>query len=297
VREQLESIAAQTLPPAELVVCDDGSTDGTIAAIEAFAASAAIPVRLHRNEARLGAARNFMQAIALCEGDLIALADQDDVWLPQKVERLQAAMRGGVAYAFCDASIIDEQGRPAGKRTLLEGRFSLTTIASKYEKQREVELMMKRDFIYGTTLMLHARVRDILLPIPDGWSHDTWTVNVLACLGYRGAPVLEPLVRYRQHGVQASGGLTDPKPVRYPDRVEALEELWAHVVAKGGELNRPPSQAVLAIIEEKLRYLNALVRMEVEPFYIRPLYAAREIASGRWSRYSPRRIAIAKRRS
>src|SRR4029079_17285220 len=92
--EQLRSIAAQTRPPDELIVCDDRSTDETAQVIEAFAATAPFPVRLVRNEERLGSTRNFERAVSLCDGSLIALADQDDSWHPEKLARLQATAEG-----------------------------------------------------------------------------------------------------------------------------------------------------------------------------------------------------------
>src|SRR5882762_9087557 len=85
LREQLDSIAAQTRPPSELIVCDDNSLDETREIVAGFAASAPFPVRLGVNEQNLGSIRNFERAIKLCEGDLIALSDQDDVWLPEKL--------------------------------------------------------------------------------------------------------------------------------------------------------------------------------------------------------------------
>src|SRR5258706_6945784 len=83
--DQLESIAAQSRLPDELVVRDDASVDDTPAVIQAFAARAPFPVRFERNADRLGSTRNFDGAIAACTGDLIALSDQDDVWHQDKV--------------------------------------------------------------------------------------------------------------------------------------------------------------------------------------------------------------------
>jgi glycosyltransferase involved in cell wall biosynthesis len=300
IYEQLASIGAQTLAPYEIVICDDGSSDDTLRIIQQFKSRSPLPVHLHRNDERLGAAQNFARAIALCEGELIALADQDDVWLPEKLARLSGAMPGGAPYAFCDATVIDAAGAPSGHRslasrmrgardrTLLERRFPLRAIADAFEQRREVALMMKRDFIYGTTLMFRAPLRESIMPIPGGYSHDTWIVNVLACLSYHGVPVLEPLVRYRRHDQQASGGLAAPVPVAYEDRVAALEELYAHVVATADRIGRRPDAHALALIDEKLVYLRALVQMPFEPLWRRPLIAAGEVASGRWRRYTPR---------
>jgi glycosyltransferase involved in cell wall biosynthesis len=86
----LNSIARQTLLPAELVVCDDASTDGTIPLLENFSRTAPFPVRIHRNPTRLGVLDNFHQAFALCTGDFIAYCDQDDVWATDKIAKCQS---------------------------------------------------------------------------------------------------------------------------------------------------------------------------------------------------------------
>lgn len=85
IKEQLDSFARQTLLPAELVACDDGSTDGTFEILSQFAKEAPFPVRVYRNEARLGYRDNFLHALELCSGDLVAFSDQDDIWLPEKL--------------------------------------------------------------------------------------------------------------------------------------------------------------------------------------------------------------------
>jgi glycosyltransferase involved in cell wall biosynthesis len=86
IREQLDSLASQTLLPCELVVTDDGSSDETLKIVEDFAATAAFDVKTYRNEKRLGFADNFLKAASLCKGELIAFCDQDDRWEPAKLD-------------------------------------------------------------------------------------------------------------------------------------------------------------------------------------------------------------------
>jgi glycosyltransferase involved in cell wall biosynthesis len=87
IREQLDSLANQTLLPKELIVCDDGSVDQTLEIVEQWSKTAApFPVYIFRNKKRLGFADNFLQAASRCTGDLIAFCDQDDVWLSEKLQ-------------------------------------------------------------------------------------------------------------------------------------------------------------------------------------------------------------------
>src|SRR5882757_11091931 len=90
IRQQLDSFAAQTMLPSELIVTDDGSSDNTLEIIAEFVATAPFPVRVERNEKNLGYRANFMKAASLCKGDLISFSDQDDIWLPQKLEKCAA---------------------------------------------------------------------------------------------------------------------------------------------------------------------------------------------------------------
>jgi len=108
---QLQSLAAQSHLPFELVVTDDQSSDDTVRIIESFAASAPFPVRIHVNDARLGWRANFVKAVGLCQGDLISLCDQDDVWYPDKLATVTAAFTDpSVLLVYHNADLIDEQG-------------------------------------------------------------------------------------------------------------------------------------------------------------------------------------------
>jgi glycosyltransferase involved in cell wall biosynthesis len=117
IREQLESLAAQTLRPCELVVSDDGSTDRTLEIVGEFAARAPFPVRVQRNAQRLGPSENFLQAARRAAGEWIAFCDQDDVWLPQKLARIAEIVEANpkVIFAAHRATLIDEHGNPGAE--------------------------------------------------------------------------------------------------------------------------------------------------------------------------------------
>ena len=71
LREQLESILEQTLPPDEIIICDDGSTDATIKILEEFRRKSFTSVKVYCNKENLGVSKNFEKAISLCSGDII----------------------------------------------------------------------------------------------------------------------------------------------------------------------------------------------------------------------------------
>lgn len=116
LQQQLDSLAGQRVRPAELVACDDCSSDGTVAILEGFAAEAPFPVRIVRNEANLGFTANLIGAAERCEGPLIAFCDQDDVWLEDKIERCaQFFADHPVRLLLHAAQPVDENLRPIGK--------------------------------------------------------------------------------------------------------------------------------------------------------------------------------------
>src|SRR5688572_4379256 len=88
--QQLESLARQTLAPFELIVSDDDSSDATMKIVAAFARTAKFPVKLKVNSPALGFRDNFIAATQLAAGDWVAFCDQDDIWHPEKLERVAA---------------------------------------------------------------------------------------------------------------------------------------------------------------------------------------------------------------
>src|SRR5688500_9557164 len=92
VTAKLGRLVGQTLPPTEMVICDDCSTDDTVARIKSFTEEHPHLIRFYQNSQRLGFVANFERAISFCCGDLIALSDQDDVWLPTKLEKIVMAL-------------------------------------------------------------------------------------------------------------------------------------------------------------------------------------------------------------
>jgi glycosyltransferase involved in cell wall biosynthesis len=154
ISEQLASLARQTLRPHELVVRDDASTDRTLEIVKDFSRSAPFPVLVARNDVNTGFTLNFLQAAARCSGELLAFCDQDDVWMPRKLERCVEIFRDEeIALMIHSAEVIDEAG------TALRRRHPLISRSGKRSGRSKPPL---RVLPPGFAMVLRRRVFDEL---------------------------------------------------------------------------------------------------------------------------------------
>jgi hypothetical protein len=211
---QLESISAQTRLPSELVVTDDGSTDGSLLVVQSFAKTAPFPVRVFRNPENLGSTPSFSATLGQCRSPLIALCDQDDVWLPSKLATLAAALERDpeAGYAFSNAQLVNESLEPLSLTMWDTVGFGSTT-ARTFVGNRQIELLLERTIVTGATMMIRASGLNLCQPIPDHAVHDFWIALVLSALGAHGVPIPEPLILYRQHPDQQIGVARSSRPV------------------------------------------------------------------------------------
>ena len=200
--EQLRSILGQTVVPDEILVCDDSPDDASCRIAEKFDR-----VRILRNSPPLGVARNFARGIAEAKGDLLFLADQDDVWLPDRVERMTAAL-GDAGGVFCNSALVDENLRPLGRDHWTMRGFppaELAELRHGPSAERMRELFLRRVLPAGHDMMFRAALREKILPMPDlSACHDSWIGLVVAYSG--GWAVCDAeLTLFRQHGDNLSG--------------------------------------------------------------------------------------------
>jgi len=291
--EQLESIAAQSRLPEELVVCDDQSADATVNIVRQFAARAPFEVQLCQNDGRLGAAANFAKAIGLCRGRLILLADQDDVWLPEKVHRIDCALSEtpAAAFAMSDAALVDPERRPLRCRLWKMLRFS-PRLQRQASRGRAFDVLLRRNVVTGATLAFRAEYRELLLPIPPGWVHDAWIGLLLSAVA-RCALIPQPLIEYRQHASQQIGenrssfyqqylrGRRQTGPV-----LETIADNYAAAQKRLMQFqDRLPDAAVLAALQAKVDHYRAKVSMRRASACRLPIIA-RELLRRHYSRYS-----------
>jgi glycosyltransferase involved in cell wall biosynthesis len=202
VAEQVRSILAQSVPPRQIVLSDDASTDETVAIVARAVAEHGSSVELVvlRNSPALGVTANFEQAVRACTGEFVSLSDQDDVWLPERLERLLDAFEADTSLTllFSDARLVDGDGRPLPDSLFDSIRF---TPGEQFEVHdgRALDTLLRRNVVTGATVLFRRSLLDDALPFPASWVHDEWLAVIAAITG-RVDFLAAQLVDYRQHG-------------------------------------------------------------------------------------------------
>lgn len=232
--QQLRSLVAQTRQPDEVIISDDGSTDGTLNIVEKFSKSAPVEVHVLRNQKNLGYAGNFSRALEAATGDLVFLSDQDDIWFPNKLERLESFANKNPAaqLIMCDAALTDEELKPVG--------------LTKIEQIRYAGLPMSF-FVMGCCAAIRREFLDLTLPIPARYpAHDTWLVCIAD--GLKAKAILEePLQYYRRHGDNESKFIANElRPIT------RTYLLWRDLISKMRKRNTSVHDYIDEIEREKL---------------------------------------------
>lgn len=208
IQEQLESILNQKILPDELIICDDGSKDATPQIVEAFSKRAPFPVRFYQNEINLNINKNFEKALGLCSGDLIFLCDQDDVWLPVKIEFVTNWMEEhpGIEAVFTDAILTDQYLNPLAES--LWKRIHFKPFSSHYWQDGSAfNMLVDKNFVTGATMCIRRSLYKKAIPFPETdlyLLHDRW----LAFIATRDQTLnfLDYMpMYYRQHAQQTAG--------------------------------------------------------------------------------------------
>jgi glycosyltransferase involved in cell wall biosynthesis len=205
LREQLDSLLRQTHDNWVLYWRDDGSGDGTIAVLQEFGQRAGQGrcVRLAEPPGHLGATGNFLALLrsvsdTLAERDVVAFADQDDVWLPHKLERGVAALRSAPR---------DEPILYCARQILVDKDLQSLGTSNPLARPTGFPAALTQNVATGCTVMLNRpAARLVAASRPStGTLHDWWAYLLVTAAGGRLIQDAEPVVLYRQHAANLVG--------------------------------------------------------------------------------------------
>lgn len=197
LREQLESLEAQTYPNLRLYVRDDCSPTVPFEEIKKCVAACvkSFPYEVMRNEKNLGSNGTFERLTQEAEGAYFAYCDQDDVWLPEKLTVLQEEMeRSGAQMVCSDMYIIDGDGEQIAD--------SITRVRRRHRFRSGDNLaagLLVSNFATGCTTLVRAETAKAAAPFCPYMVHD----HYLALFAAEKGGILslpESLIRYRTHG-------------------------------------------------------------------------------------------------
>ena len=198
--EQLESILVQLGPSDEVVVVDDASTDGTV---EWLRTHPDPRVQVEVNPRNCGHVATFMKALSLVHGEVVFLSDQDDVWLPGRVDAMQAAL----AHAHVVATNFVEFGDVKGaKLPPLQAWDSGRGVVNV------LGIFLGRRAYFGCAMAVRGDFLAAVLPVPGFMAaHDLW-IALMGNVAGRVVHLEEPTIRRRLHG----GNLTPQRRRGWP---------------------------------------------------------------------------------
>jgi glycosyltransferase involved in cell wall biosynthesis len=188
LREQLDSILAQSLNHWEIVVVDDCSQDDTQVILKTYA-DRDVRFTVYYNDKNLGYNKNFERALGLCKGEFIAICDQDDIWDKDKLKTQLEAVKENLLI-YHDSAFMDQSGKSMG-----------TKISEKFNFYRgdRPEGFLYFNCVSGHSIFMKNSVLPLALPFPEKFHYDQWLAYIAATHGTIDF-VDQPLVHYRQHG-------------------------------------------------------------------------------------------------
>ncbi len=197
LKEQIDSILNQTYKNIRLVISDDCSQDGTKEILKQYAQNKR--VEIHYHDENHGGVKNFEYLLKQVKNNIYMLSDQDDVWMPEKIEKTyETLIKNDADLVFGDLEVVDKNLKtmyPSFNKFMLLDRK-----IHKYINSYEVNYLY--NCVTGCTLMSKSKwIKEILpLPIESKYLiHDHW-IGLMVALRGTLAYMPEKYIKYRQHG-------------------------------------------------------------------------------------------------
>lgn len=240
---QLDSILSQTYPLHEILIQDDGSSDGTVQIIEDYRKRYPV-IRLIRNEQNLGYNRNFLTAISKASGDYIAVSDQDDIWDAEKIRMMMEELEtSGKEVCFCRSRKFgDDPSRPAPLFDARRPNYGIERMLFGNMSPGHT-LLLSRSFANKCTLDLFNQF------IQTDQCYYDYFIGALAASYDSLYLCNKVLVHYRRHSQQVTSN---------QDRGEINPDRALSTMAKAFRLYYARKREMIFSFSEKYRFFSSL---------------------------------------
>lgn len=210
--EQIDSILAQSNQDWQLLIRDDGSVDNTRSIIKDYVARYPDKIGFIEDEgSHLGASLNFQRLLEHSAAEYTMFCDQDDVWLPRKIERTLTLLKATEKEYPNKPVLVHTDLRVVDSRLKTIARSTWRYQGTSPETGNDPDKVVLQNVATGCTIMINQKAKDVSMPIPkEAVMHDWWIVINVAKHG-RIAYIPDPLVLYRQHSNNAVGAKKLPR--------------------------------------------------------------------------------------
>lgn len=188
LREQLDSLLAQSYPLLEFIVSDDHSTDKTPTILKEYAEKDG-RFRIFLNQNNCGPNKNFEKAIQLANSNYIAICDQDDVWAPDKINIMMSAWQPSTEFMFCLSGKMDERG----------SKFRRPAPAVFYSDIDKLHSLVFNTPVNGHACIIKKEFAISCMPFPADIYYDWW-MSMFAAANGRIICLPQTLCWQRMHG-------------------------------------------------------------------------------------------------
>lgn len=208
LKELLESLLFQTINDFQLYIRDDGSTDDTIQIIQEYQQRYSNITIIENKGKNAGAKKNFELLLTEVKADYYMFCDQDDVWLPNKIEvsltklkQLERQYGDIPLLVHTDLKVVDENLRT------IDSSFWHYCNTQPQIVDRNIYYLGVANSVTGCTIMMNDLAKQVSLPFPDKiFMHDAW---IALCVKKHGQIdyIEDSTILYRQHGTNVFGAI------------------------------------------------------------------------------------------
>ena len=255
LKQQLDSLLQQQYPATEIIILDDCSTDDSANIIQQFV-SPNIPIHYYKNEVNKGPLYTFRKLVSYCTGDYIAFCDQDDIWLPNKLDicmqQMQLLPTQLPAVVFTDLSLINNNNQ------IIQASF--WKYYGIYPQQTSFANVLFNNVITGCSTLINKAMAQEINRMPDeAILHDHWIALIAYSFG-QFYSLDTPTVLYRAHNNSVTQKAKLSLQSRFFNTVKSNPDFLKHI-QQARAFKQLYNNRLKPQQQQTLRYFTGLARI------------------------------------
>lgn len=202
IKEQIDSIRNQTYTNWNLIIRDDGSKDNTISIIKAYQIEDKRIKLIEDDLGNLGFNKNFEYLLTLSTEEFIMISDQDDIWIPEKIEishkEIKEMSSEEPSLVFFNAQMFNEKNGDIGLHI------------DKFKSKNSFDILIGENFCQGATLIMNKKLKEKIIPFDENYIYD-YSILLNAELYGNWKYIDRPIMKYRIHDLNQIGKPLDER--------------------------------------------------------------------------------------